>query len=78
MDGIDEAVVVNQRDEEHQDDADGEEADLLVIEAVELGVEGGGLDLKNRDEREQEDKTEKNPVEVAVRGEAGHGGQLLV
>jgi hypothetical protein len=39
---------------------------------VELGVEGGGLDLKDRDEREQEDKAEKNPVKVAIRGKAGH------
>ena len=72
VDGVDEAVVVDQRDEEHQDDADREEADLLVVEAVELGVERGGLDLEDRDEREQKDEAEKNPVEVAIRGEAGH------
>ncbi len=75
---VDEAVVVDQRDEEHQDDADGEEADLLVIEAVELGVEGGGLDLEDRDEREQEDEAEKNPVEVAIGGEALHGFVALL
>ena len=78
MNGVDEAVVVDQGDEEHQDDADGEEADLLVIEAVKLGVERGGLDLKDRDEREQEDEAEKNPVEVAVGGEAGHWGLDVV
>ena len=72
VDDVDEAVVVDQRDEEHQDDADGEEADLLVVEAVELGVEGGGLDLEDGDEREQKDEAEKDPVEVAVGGEAGH------
>jgi hypothetical protein len=74
VDSVDETVVVDQGDEEHQDDADGEEADLLVVEAVELGVEGGGLDLEDRDEREQEDEAEKNPVEVTVGGEAGHDG----
>jgi len=52
VNGVDEAVLVDQRDEEHQDDADGEEADLLVIEAVKLGVEGGRFDLEDRDERE--------------------------
>jgi hypothetical protein len=58
VDGVDETVVVDQRDEEHQDEADGEEADLLVVEAVELGVEGGGLDLEDGDEGEQEDEAE--------------------
>src|SRR4029077_8143428 len=78
VDGVDEAVVVDQRDEEHQDDADGEEADLLVVEAVELGVEGGGLDLEDGDERKQEDEAEKDPVEVAIGGEAGHDGGVLL
>ncbi len=72
MDGVDETVIVDQRDEEHQDDADREEADLLVVKAVELGVEGGGLDFEDRDERKQKDEAEKGPVEVAVGGEASH------
>ena len=36
VDDVDEAVVVDQRDEEHEDDADGEEADLLLVEAWNL------------------------------------------
>jgi hypothetical protein len=72
MDGVNETVVVDQRNEKHEDDADREKADLLVVESVELGVERGGLDLKHRDERQQKDEAEKNPIEVAVRGEAGH------
>jgi hypothetical protein len=72
VDGVDEAVIVDQRDEKHQDDADREELDLLVVEAVELGMEGGGLDLEDGDEREQEDEAEKHPVEVAIGREAGH------
>jgi hypothetical protein len=69
---VDEAVVVDERDEEHQDKADCEEANLLVIKAVELGVQRSGLDLEDRDEGEQEDKAEEDPVEVAIGGEAGH------
>ena len=72
VDGVDKAVIVNQRDEEHQNDADCQEADLLLVEAVELGVEGRGLDLEDRDQREQKDEAEKNPVKVAIGGEAGH------
>ncbi len=72
VDGVDKAVIVNQRDEKHQNDADCQEADLFLIEAVELGVEGRGLDLEDRDQREQKDEAEKNPVEVAIGGEAGH------
>ena len=46
--------------------------DLLVVKPTEFGVQGGGLDLKNGDQREQEDEAEKHPVEVAIGGEAGH------
>ena len=74
---VDEAMVVDQRDEKHQDDADGEEVDLLVVEAVEFGMEGGGLDLEDGDEREQEDEAEEHPVEVAKGGEAGMGCRLV-
>ena len=36
---IDQAVVVDERDQKHQHDADRQEADLLVVEAMELGLE---------------------------------------
>ena len=70
------AVVVDQRHEKHEHDADGKEADLLGVEAVELGVEGGGFDLKDADDGEDGDKGEQDPVEVAKGGEAGHGASL--
>ena len=60
------------RDDEHQHEADGEEADLLGVEAVEFGVEGGGLDLEDGDDGEQQHEAEEDPVEVAIGGEALH------
>src|SRR6266851_2757693 len=71
---VEEPVVVDQRNEEHQDDADDEEADLFLVEAVELGVERRRFDLEDADQREQQDEAEEDPVEVAVGGEAGHDG----
>jgi hypothetical protein len=70
---VDQDVVVNQRDEEHQHQAECEELDLLMVEAVEFGVQRRGLDLENRDDRKQKDEAQKDPIEVAVGGEAGHG-----
>ncbi len=69
---VEQAMVVDERDEEHEDEADGEEADLLLVEAVELGHGGGGTDLEDADDGEQGDHAEQGPVEVAVGGEALH------
>ena len=69
---VDQPVVVDQRDQEHQHQADREEADLLLVEAVKFGVQRRRLDLEDADQREQHDEAEENPVEVAVGREAGH------
>jgi hypothetical protein len=45
---------------------------------VELRMERRGLNLQDRDEREQEDEAEKNPVEVAIGREAGHVAGISV
>ena len=74
---VDQAVIVDQRDEEHEDETDEEEADLLVVEAVKLGHRGGGPDLQHADEREDAEEGEEGPVEVAVGGEALHGLGLV-
>ncbi len=73
MGGVEKPVVVDKRDQKHQDEADDEEADLLLLEAVKLGVERSRFDLEDADQREQQDEAEENPVEVAIGGEAGHG-----
>src|SRR5262249_24477395 len=67
-DDVDEPVVVDHRDQEHQQKADGEEAELLVIEAVKFGVQGRGLDLKHADDGEDTDEAQQDPVEVAIGG----------
>ncbi len=69
---VEQAVVVDEGDDEHQHDADGEEADLFGVEAVEFCVEGGGLDLEDGDEGQEQHEAEEDPVEVAVGGEALH------
>jgi hypothetical protein len=54
-------------------DADQQKADLLLAEAVELGVQRRGLDLQHADDGDQQHQGEEHPVEVAKRGEAAHG-----
>ncbi len=51
---VEQAVVVDHRDEEHQHEADEEEDDLLGLEAVELGHGRGGADFEHADDGEQE------------------------
>ena len=63
---VDQAVVVDQRDEEHQHDADGEEADLLVVEAVELGRAAvADLISSTLMSESRSDEAEEDPVEIA-------------
>ena len=70
---VDQAVVVDDGDEKHQHDADEQKLDLLLAEAVELGVQRRGLDLEHADDGDQQHQGEEHPVEVAERGEAAHG-----
>ena len=69
---VDEAVVIDERDEEHEGHAEMQKADLLMVKAVKLGHRGGRANFENADQRKQGDEAEKDPVEVAESGEA-HG-----
>jgi hypothetical protein len=74
---IDEPVIVDHRDQKHEDEADRKKSELLLIEAMKLGVNGSGLDLKDGDDRKHKDKAEENPVEIAKRKETAHVLKLL-
>ena len=72
MNRVEKTVIIDQGNQEHQHNADREKSDLLMVEPVKLRMQRRGLDLQHRDQRKQKNKTEKNPVKVAIRREAGH------
>jgi hypothetical protein len=65
---VEQAMVVNDRDDEHQHQADGDELDLLHLEAVELGGGGRGADFDDTNHRHDQHKDQQGPVEVAESG----------
>jgi hypothetical protein len=77
MDDIEEPVIIDHRHQKHENEANRQKSELLVIEAVKLGVNGSGFDFKNGDDRKHKDKAEENPVEIAERRETAHVLTLL-
>ena len=62
---VEQAVVVDGRDDEHQHQADGDELDLLYLEAVKLGCGGRGADFDDADHGHNQYEAEQGPIEVA-------------
>ena len=70
---LDHAVIVDERDEEHENETDEQELDLLVVEAMELGHGGGGADFEDAEDGEESEQAEESPVELAEEvGDALH------
>jgi hypothetical protein len=70
-------VVIDHRDQKHQPNADQQEADLLMVEAVELGMQRRRFDLDHADQRQQKHQRKQGPVEVAEGRETAHGGSAI-
>ncbi len=62
---VDEPVVVDKRQNEHGDQTAKQPEHLFGVEADKFRVQGGAIDLKDADDREQQDEAQEQPVEIA-------------
>ena len=70
---IQQDVVIDQRQDEHADEAGREPEHLLLIEVDKFCVQRRAVNFQHADHRESEHKGQQGPVEVAIGKESAHG-----
>ncbi len=65
-------VIIDHRHDEHGREATHDPENLHALEAVELGVESGGVDFEDADDGKHQHKGKESPVEVAEGEKAAH------
>ena len=72
VDGVQELVVVEDGHDKHGHQTSGNPDQLQLLKTLEAGVEGGAVNLKDADDREDHHKRKERPVKITEGKETAH------